>query len=83
MRANPEKARARVIILQLSDEHEDKSIPEGGLSLPRLLLRNYYSEGKDRLVDLTYLQADDRGEGGLEFVGSSSAQKLKPNGAHV
>jgi len=71
LRANPEKARQRVLVFHYSDEHEDRTIPEGGYTLPRLLLRNYYSEGKDRLVDLTYLQ--EGGGGGPLEVGNFAA----------
>lgn len=71
LRANPEKARQRVLVFHYSDEHEDRTIPAGGYTLPRLLLRNYYSEGKDRLVDLTYLQ--EGGGGGPLEVGNFAA----------
>ncbi len=54
LRARPALARQRMIYLHLSDEHEDRSVE--GYDLPRLILRNYYSQSPDRLVNITYLQ---------------------------
>ena len=71
MREHPAAARERVLVFHLSDEHEDRIIPTDGYALPRLLLRNYYSAARDRLVDLTYLQGGS--SGGPVELGSAEA----------
>ena len=77
MREHPAAARERVLLFHFSDEHEDRAIPSGGYALPRLLLRNYYSASRDRLVDLTYLQ--DRGGGG---GGGGGGRLAEPSACH-
>ena len=67
LRAQAPLARQRLILLHLSDEFLTRSVE--GYDLPRVVLRNYYTDAvADRVSDLTYLQ-----EGGSAATSSGAA----------